>query len=102
MIAVASTDGEMVNEHFGRAARFWVFEVAEAKQTLVMVRNVVPLSTGDRNHPFDPDRMEAITDTIRGCERLYCAQIGDRPRQELKKKGIEAIVYNDAISSIVI
>ena len=57
LIAVASTDGEMVNEHFGRATRFWISDVSKSKQTLIMVRNVEPLSTGDKNHPFDPARM---------------------------------------------
>ncbi|MGW8161129.1 MAG: NifB/NifX family molybdenum-iron cluster-binding protein [Desulfobulbales bacterium] len=65
-----------------------------------MVRNVQPLSTGDQNHPFDPERMAAVASVIKDCQRVYCTKIGDRPRQELEKLGITPIIYNDRISSI--
>ena len=100
LIAVASTDGEMVDKHFGRASRFWVFDVSESKHTLIMVRSVEPLSTGDRNHPFDPVRMGAIYDAIKDCERVYCTKIGDRPRKELEQSGIATVISKDAITSI--
>ena len=102
LIAVASTNGEMVNEYFGRATRFWVFDVLESKQSLIMVRNVEPLSTGDKNHSFDFDKMAEVSWAIKDCERVYCIRIGERARLELEKLGIESIVYNDAISSITV
>jgi predicted Fe-Mo cluster-binding NifX family protein len=100
LIAVASTDGEMVNEHFGRAIRFWLFDVSESKQSLIMVRNVAPLSTGDKNHAFDPERMTIVSESVKDCERVYCTKIGERPQAELKKMGITVVIYSDAISSI--
>lgn len=102
LIAVASTDGEMVNEHFGRATRFWIFDVAESKHSLIVVRNVEPLSTGDKKHPFDPERMGSLYDALKDCKRVYCTKIGERPRQELEKAGITTVIYSDAISSIPI
>lgn len=102
LIAVASSDGEMVNEHFGKAERFWIFDVEESKQTLIMVRNVEPLSTGEKNHPFNPERLGAICDVIKDCERVYCTKIGERPQQELEKAGIVPVIYKDSISSISI
>ena len=102
LVAIASTDGEMVDEHFGRATRFWVFDISGTECSLIMVRNVEPLSTGDRNHPFDPERMEEVMSAIKDCKRVYCTKIGDRPRKELEKLGIATIISNDAISSITI
>lgn len=101
-IAVVSTDGEMVNEHFGRATRFWIYDVAGPTRTLVMVRNIEPLSTGDKNHPFDAERMDSVADAIKDCQQVYCTKIGDRPREELEKRGITTIIYSDAISSITL
>jgi len=100
LIAIASTDGENVNEHFGRAERFLIYDVSQDTQTQLLVRNVEPLSTGDKNHPFDADRMEAVTGAVKDCKLLYCAKIGDRPRQELEKFGITVIVGPRPISSI--
>ncbi len=102
LIAVASTDGEMVNEHFGRAKRFWIFDVSGSTKTLIMVRHVEPLSTGNTRHSFDPEKMAAIIEPIRDCERVYCAKIGERPQRELEKYGIGTIVCTDAISTIKI
>ena len=102
LIAVASTDGEMVNEHFGRATHFWVFDVSKSQHVLIMVRKVEPLSTGDQNHAFDPARMAKTWEAIKDCERVYCTKIGDRPRLELEKAGITPITYSDAISSIMV
>ena len=102
LIAVASTDGEMVNEHFGRATHFWVFDVSKSQHVLIMVRKVEPLSTGDQNHAFDPARMAKTWEAIKDCERVYCTKIGDRPRLELEKAGITPIIYSDAISSIMV
>ena len=102
LIAVASTDGEMVNEHFGKATRFWIFDISQSKHTLIMVRNVEPFSTGDKDHPFDPMRMGEIYDAIKDCERVYCTKIGERPRQELEEAGITTVIYKDSISSILI
>jgi hypothetical protein len=99
-IAVASTDGENVDEHFGRADRFLVFDVKGGKQTLVGERQVTPLSTGDRDHSFDPARMSGVLDALRDCTRIYCARIGDRPRQELEKTGARAFVGTRPISTI--
>lgn len=100
LIAVASTDGKRVDEHFGKATQFWIYDMSKSRQTLVMVRNITPLSTGDRNHPFDPERMKAAVESIKDCELVYCTKIGERPRQELEKAGISTMISNDEISSI--
>jgi predicted Fe-Mo cluster-binding NifX family protein len=100
LIAIASTDGETVNEHFGRANRFLIYEVSPGKQTLIMVRDVEPLSTGDKNHPFDPERMARAAEAVKDCKLLYCSKIGDHPRQELEKFGVTSIIGTRQINSI--
>ena len=41
-IAVASSDGKMVNEHFGRATQFLVMDVHDGKIELVEARESAP------------------------------------------------------------
>lgn len=101
-IAVASNSGERVDEHFGKADRFWFYDVNGPNQSLIMVRNVQPLSTGDKNHPFDPVRMKNLVELLQDCERVYCTKIGDRPRQELEQAGITPVISTDLITSIKI
>ena len=92
LIAIASTDGETVNDHFGRANRFLIYDVSQGNMTLMTVREVVPLSTGDKNHPFDQERLAGVAEAVKDCKLLYCTKIGDRPRQELEKIGITAVI----------
>ncbi len=91
-IAIASTDGKSVNEHFGRTLQFWIYDLGPDGVRFVAARPVTPLSTGDPHHPFDEGRFAGIAEAIEDCRRVYCARIGDRPAAELAARGIEVVV----------
>lgn len=99
-IAVATTNGTEVNEHFGRTETFQIYVISSDGPVKVEEVTVRPMSTGDKKHPFDGDRFQAITEAIKGCGRVYITQIGERPAAELKKVGIEPVIYQDEINSI--
>ena len=99
-IAIASTDGETVNEHFGKTDRFLIYDLTDARLALLKVSTVTPLSIDDPKHAFNPDRMAKTIAALKGCERVYCARIGDRPREELEKAGIELVVGTGPITGI--
>jgi hypothetical protein len=61
---------------------------------------VETLSIGDPSHSFDRDRFEAVVNCLKGCKRVYVTKIGDRPADELKKIGIEPIVYEGSVEDI--
>lgn len=100
LVAIASTDGVTVNEHFGRAGRFLIYDVSPGRRTLIAIREVEPLSTGDKDHQFDPQRMAGVIGTVEDCRRVCCAQIGIRPRRELEKSGIEVMDGTRPIGSL--
>ena len=99
-IAVATTNGIEVNEHFGRADNFFIYVMTSEGPVKVEEVEVKPLSTGDRKHPFEADRFRDIAEALKGCERVYVAKIGERPAEELEKIGIEPVVFQGSISSI--
>lgn len=100
-VAIASTDGVNVNEHFGRAQRFFIYEVSENGLPVHCRTMVVEcLSTGDKEHGFDPERFAAIANCLQGCTRVYVEKIGERPADELKKIGIEPVMYDGLISAL--
>jgi predicted Fe-Mo cluster-binding NifX family protein len=99
-IAVATTNGITVNEHFGRTDNFFIFVITSEGPVKVEELKVEPLSTDDKNHPFDKKRFESIAETLKGCERVYVTKIGERPAAELQKIGIEPVVSQGEISSI--
>jgi len=98
-IAIVSTDKATVNDHFGKADRFLIYELA-GTPTFIEERSAPPLSTGDKNHPFDQTRFNEVLAALAGCKRAYCTKIGARPADELNKAGIEPVLYEGPIAAI--
>ncbi len=99
-IAVASSQGKEVDQHFGKTDTFYIYLLDEKGVALEEQRRVIPLSTGDTNHPFDPERFTTLYTKLADCKRVYCTKIGERPQQELAKKGIETVVFSGRIEEI--
>jgi predicted Fe-Mo cluster-binding NifX family protein len=98
-IAVVSTDGTHVDDHFGRAKRFFIFDVDE-QMTLVEERNTEPLSADDPEHAFDTDKFGRISEQLKDCRKVYMTKIGDKPSAKLKELGVEPVIYEGAIADI--
>ena len=101
-VAVASSDGKNVNEHFGRAETFYIYELQDGLVTLVEKRKTLSYSTwmGDPAHKFDADRFEAVFSVIKDCMIVYVERIGDVPALKLKEKGIKPVEHEGRISKI--
>jgi nitrogen fixation protein NifX len=98
-IAVVSTDGLKVDDHFGKANRFLIYDLDD-QITPVEERATETLSVGDPDHPFDPDKFGRIATLLKDCCKVYVTQIGEVPAAKLKALGIEPVVYKGAISDI--
>lgn len=101
-VAIVSTDGINVDEHFGRAERFLIYEIEGENQILLAIRVVGPLSEGDRGHDFNRDNFAEIADKLSGCRRVYCTRIGEKPAAELRNLGIEPVVSDGPIARITV
>lgn len=99
-MAIVSTDGIHVNEHFGKAEKFLIYEATDSGLKLIEERPSIPLSVDDPDHPFDPDRFGKIVEVIKDCERVYMTQIGEMPAEKLKGQGIEPQIFQGAITDI--
>ena len=100
-IAVVSTDSVNVNDHFGMAEAFLIYDVQDELQ-FVEKRTSEKLSVGDPNHPFDADKFGRVYDKIKDCSNVYVTKIGEGPAKKLKELGIEPVIYKGAISEIII
>lgn len=99
-VAIVSTDGINVDDHFGRAERFLIYEISGKRQTLLSIQIVNPLTDNDPGHDFNPGKFGGITDKLTGCARIYCTRIGEIPSAELKKLGIATVIYGGPIEGI--
>ncbi len=84
-IAVASSDGTTVDQHFGQAESFYVYDVSAAGAVEVARREVA------KNALPNEGVRETIIRMLADCKLLLAEKIGTGPRPMLAKAGIEPI-----------
>ncbi len=87
LFAVATKGGGRVNEHFGHAREFQVYEVGAKGIEFVGHRKVEQYCLGG----FGEDAtLDGVIAALEGVSFVLCAKIGDCPKDMLKAAGIEA------------
>lgn len=102
LIAVASTSGIEVDQHFGHAERFLIFECAAGRPQFIKEVPVEKYCSFDPDHAFRKPQFQAIVEALAGCRAVVTAMIGDYPRQELEKAGILHVVAAGQIEQAIL
>jgi len=97
LIAVASKDGREINQHFGHAERFLIYEVEGDDAKLVDEKKVERYCSYDVDHPLRGHILDAIAGALAGCRAVVCAQIGQAPQLEMERLGIDAFAADGPI-----
>lgn len=87
MIAIASSDGIVVNSHFGRAKEFYIYEL-DNKQHIHFVekRSVTPVCMGGSH---DDEKLKTNLKKLQDCKYLLTAKIGNGASGMAENFGIE-------------
>jgi predicted Fe-Mo cluster-binding NifX family protein len=101
LIAVASKDGKDINQHFGHAERFMIYEVEEGDARLVDEKKVERYCSLDPDHPMRGDLLKSIAAALAGCRAVVTAQMGEHPRNELEKLGVMPFVTTGPIKQVL-
>jgi nitrogen fixation protein NifB len=88
LIAVATKGGGRINEHFGHAREFQVYEVGTAGAKFMGHRRVDNYCQGGY---AEEDSLETVVRAINDCVAVFVARIGNCPREGLKAAGIEPV-----------
>jgi nitrogen fixation protein NifX len=92
-VAFATTDGKMVDEHFGRAGMFAIYEIMETGHRFVEERkfaagmDMAVVDTKDRG-PIHDSAVQGKVDRLADCKLIYLTEIGGPSAARLVKKGI--------------
>ncbi|WP_243373411.1 NifB/NifX family molybdenum-iron cluster-binding protein [Geotalea sp. SG265] len=97
LIAVASKDQEEINQHFGHAERFLIYDVADGEAKLVDEKQVERYCSLDQDHPMRGHLLSAIAEALAGCRAVVCTQIGQAPQMEMERLGLDVFVADGAI-----
>ena len=88
LIAVATTGGGRINEHFGHVKEFQVYEVSTAGAKFVGHRRVDLYCQGGY---AEDDSLETVVRAINDCTAVFVAKIGGCPREGLTAAGIDPV-----------
>jgi predicted Fe-Mo cluster-binding NifX family protein len=97
IIAVTSKSGTEVDQHFGHAERFLIFDYGGGSPEPIKEVVVEKYCSSDPDHPFHHPRFEAIAKSLAGCKAVVTEMIGELPKQELQKIGLTPIVTSGPI-----
>lgn len=87
-IAVASSDGIVVNSHFGRAKDFYIYQMDDNEQIhFLEKRNVTPVCEGG-NH--DDDKLKTNLEKLKDCNYLLVSRVGASAAHIAANFGIES------------
>lgn len=97
-IAFASNDRRVVNQHFGAAEAFAIYELGEHDARLVEVAEFI--ETAMDGHE---GKLAAKVDLLLDCAAVYCNAVGASAIQQLLSKGIQPMRVDEgfAIDEII-
>jgi len=98
-IAAASTDGKTINEHFGKAAVFLIYEIGEKGYTFIEERKVAPLSC-DGGHT--EDGILSTLDTLKDCTAVIAVKVGGSVKRALEINGISVFEASGSIDNALV
>lgn len=88
LMAVATKGAGVINEHFGYAREFLVYEASEGGVRLVGHRKTEKYCGGSDSCGDGESRIERLIGALEGCEAVLCARIGFEPWARLEAAGI--------------
>ena len=100
-LAVATKSGMLVDQHFGHAEEFYIYESNGKTASFVEKRTVPKYCAGTEECGEKQDKITAMLSAISDCKGVLALRIGDSPSEKLKEKGIAVISTYDRIEEAV-
>lgn len=89
LMAVASSGGGLINQHFGHAREFLIYEASQMDIRFIGHRKVDLYCSGSDTCGDVETTLDKIIETLKGCEAVLCARIGYEPWEMLEAAGIQ-------------
>jgi predicted Fe-Mo cluster-binding NifX family protein len=100
-IAVASTNGTDVDQHFGVTEKFYIFEKKNGKTNFIETRKAPTYSEEFDAIDISEERLEKVIDILGDCHVIYSVKIAEEPAVHLKEKGIFPLTYTGTVDKLL-
>lgn len=96
-VAVATSDGAVINRHFGRAETFYIYRISRdgEEPLLLEKRSVDPVCQGGEH---DDGKLQENVEKLKDCQYVLVWRIGDGARYILEQNGLEVYEIPGLIS----
>ncbi|MCB6993658.1 dinitrogenase iron-molybdenum cofactor biosynthesis protein [bacterium 210820-DFI.6.37] len=88
--AFASSDGIVINQHFGKATDFLIIDVDDDKKSAAFAekRSHAPVCDG---FSHNERQLTELSELLSDCRIVLASKIGEGAKESLRKKGIQGI-----------
>lgn len=104
-VAIGTSTGARVSEHFGHATRFEIWEVGPAGSRYLESRNNRPACGSGCGDSSEENRADAVMDAsvalIADCKAVVVSRLGECAINRLTKLGILAFETDDTVDDTV-
>lgn len=102
-VAVATRGGDKVNQHFGHATEFLVYDTDGTDVQLLGVRKIQAYCHGKADCNGDKAAtLQEIISILSDCRILLCSGIGEAPRASLNTNGVLPLVRKGGIQEAIL
>jgi MoaA/NifB/PqqE/SkfB family radical SAM enzyme len=98
-VAIASTSGKNVDEHFGHASIFQIYEYTDFSFVWKGQRELAPFCSSYDTNPVE--RLSAIIHSLADCTAIISTRIGPKPKIALESAGFRIIEDEGAIKMVL-
>ncbi|SDA30557.1 Predicted Fe-Mo cluster-binding protein, NifX family [Ruminococcus sp. YE71] len=98
-VAIATGDGFTVNEHFGHAKFFRVYELTDTDFKFLEVRDAVAVCQQSLGH--DTTRFDKIIELLSDCDALLVQKIGEGAAAYLIAKNVRVFEVSGPIDAVL-
>jgi nitrogen fixation protein NifB len=89
LMAVATSGGGVINQHFGHAKEFLVYEASATDVRFIGHRKVDLYCSGGDTCGDAETTLQKTIRVLEGCEAVLCSKIGYEPWEQLEAAGIQ-------------
>jgi nitrogen fixation protein NifB len=99
LVAVATKGGGLVNQHFGHAKEFQIYEVDGNEVHFIGHRKIDHYCQGGYG---EKATLEHIIQAIADCKAVLVSKIGECPKEKLHASGIQTVETYDVIEKVAL
>ena len=103
--AFASSDGDFIDYHYGRATSFFVYEFGSSRAPVLLGKRRhyrIPvqgaIEQGSAHHRED---LEKVAELLSDCDALFAARIGEGPAKFFIGRGVRVFQLEEKIGRVL-